>query len=353
MFSIMLAICAGCSGSEASHSLSADQSSDNVSAVPTRLILFIADGAGMGHWSALWSIHEPAVARFPIVGLMRSGNTSSKRPESASAATALAIGMRTFSSGIGVGPDSLPRPSVIDLAQEVGLATGIVTTAHLIDATPAAFAAHASDRHAYRQIANQMANHGIEVLFGDGQGVLEADPQFGDRYTLIRDAARLRELPLDTLTNVLGLFNVLSVSAADRDPSLATMTTAALEILDRDPDGFFLLVETEHTDERGHDNAPLDVIAAEMAHFDEAIRRALDYRLTHPETLIVVTSDHETGGFSVFPDDNDVLTGGYTTRGHTAEPVPVFAIGPGAEPFGGVQTDAEIGRHLIEHVRPR
>lgn len=307
----------------------------------------------MGHWGALWSIQQPAVAQFPIVGLMRPGNTSSNRPESASSATALAIGMRTFYSGIGVGPDSLPRPSVIDVAEVSGLATGIVTTAQLIDATPAAFAAHTSNRYAYPQIAHEIANHGIEVLLGDGQGVLEADPRFGDGYTVVRDPARLRELPLDTLANLLGLFNILTVNAADRDPSLATMTAAALEVLDRDPDGFFLLVETEQTDERGHDNAPLDVIAAEMAHLDEAIRRALDYQSAHPETLIVVTSDHETGGFAVFPDDNDVLIGGYTTLGHTAEPVPVFAIGPGAEVFGGVQTDAEVGQHLIEHVRPR
>jgi alkaline phosphatase len=335
--SIVLAISVGCSRSSAPPSLSADQPSDNASETATKLILFIADGAGMGHWSALWSADEPSVERFPVVGLMRPGNTSSNLPESASAATALAIGMRTFYSGIGVGPDSLPRPSVIDYAEDAGLATGIVTTAQLIDATPA--------------IANEMANHGIEVLLGDGQGVLEANPRFGDGYTVIRDPSRLRELPLDTLSNVLGLFNTLEATASSRDPSLATMTAAALQILDRDPDGFFLLVETEQTDERGHDNAPLQVIAAEMAHFDEAIRRALDYQSAHPETLIVVTSDHETGGFSVFPDENDVLTGSYTTLGHTAEPVPIFAIGPGAEVFGGVQTDAEIGRHLIEHVR--
>lgn len=352
----MLAISAGCSGSDAPASFAAEQSRENAPAIetaPTRLILFIADGAGLGYWSALWSTREPAIAQFPIAGLMRSGNTSSNRPESASAATALAIGMRTFYSGIGVGPDSLPRPSVIDVAEVFGLATGIVTTAQLIDATPAAFAAHTSDRHAYPHIANEMANHGIEVLLGDGQGVLEAEPRFGDGYTVVRDPDRLRELPLSTLSNLLGLFNTLNVSAEDRDPSLATMTTAALEVLDRDPDGFFLLVETEQTDERGHDNAPFDVIAAEMVHFDEAIRRALNYQSAHPETLIVVTSDHETGGFAVFPDDDDVLTGGYTTRGHTAELVPIFAIGPGAEVFGGVQTDAEIGQHLIEHVRPR
>jgi alkaline phosphatase len=328
--SIVLAMSVGCSGSAAPPSFATEQSTENTPAretapqsTPTRLILFIADGAGMGYWSALWSDHQPAVEQFPIVGLMRPGNTSSNRPESASSATALAIGMRTFYSGIGVGP------------------------------TPAAFAAHTSDRYAYPQIANEMANHGIEVLLGDGQGVLEAEPRFGDRYTVIRDPSRLRELPLDTLSSVLGLFNTLNATASSRDPSLATMTAAALQILDRDPDGFFLLVETEQTDERGHDNAPLRVIAAEMAHFDQAIQRALNYQAAHPETLIVVAADHETGGFSVFPDENDVLVGDYTTEGHTAEPVPIFAMGPGAEVFGGVQTDAEIGRHLIEHVRPR
>lgn len=330
-----------------------------------RVILFVADGAGVAHWSAAYLQSDSlSVAGFPVVGLVDPANTSRNLPESASGATAFALGVRTYYRGLGVGADSIARSSVLEAAEQAGLATGLVTTTFLVDATPAAFAAHVSDRNRYREIARQIAAKDIEVLLGDGRrhlttGFVSRRPIEGlrDRYVFVESAEELRALDPDTIEMLLGLFDIDRVADPDRrEPALAEMTAAALEILGRDPEGFFLLVENEHTDHLSHDNAPLEAIREEVLHLDRAIQQALAYRSRHPETLIVVAGDHETGGLAIVADStrprgsDGRLIARYGTTGHSAELIPIFAIGPGAERFGGIQTNAEIGRHLMKLV---
>ena len=129
------------------------------------------------------------------------------------------------------------------------------------------------------------------------------------------------------------------------------MTEVALEILSRNDEGFFLLVENEETDTQAHRNEPLDVIAREMAAFDDAVRVAVAYQDRHPETLIVVTSDHETGGMSITADSTGSVQAAYLTGSHTGELVPIFAHGPGADGFGSVMPNERVGQLLLEFVR--
>lgn len=324
---------------------------------PPRVVLIVADGAGVAYWSAARIHgHALAVADFPVVGLVDSRNLSLPEPESASAATAYAIGETTIADAIGMGPDSLPRRTVLEAAEAAGMATGLVTTTHVVDATPAAFAAHVLQRDSTLAIARQIVESGVDVLLGDGAWAFDPERR-PDRRDLLdelarthaiarstEDLARVRSEPPDRL---VGFFPIDTVSdTAAREPSLATMTSAALSVLDGTPNGFFLLVENEHTDHRGHDNAPLAMIVDEVMAVDRAVRAALEYREERPETLIVVTGDHETGGLSLRSD-----SGGYralwATTNHTAELVPLFAIGPGSDRFGGILTGAEVGRALF------
>ena len=229
----------------------------------TRTILLIADGAGIAHWSsALVAGDSLAVARFPMVALVEPGNVTGPRVESASTATAYAIGERTIHGAIGVAADLEPRPTVLEIAEEKGRATGLVTTTFLLDATPAAFAAHVPNRRDWPEIARQMLDQDIEVLMGDGLEWFDSLP-IRERYPVVTDAAGLAAVDTDQVPRLLGLFPIDAVAdPARREPSLSDMTRSALEILDRDPDGFFLLVENEHTDHRAHDNAPLQMIQA-------------------------------------------------------------------------------------------
>jgi alkaline phosphatase len=88
-----------------------------------------------------------------------------------------------------------------------------------------------------------------------------------------------------------------------------------------------------------------------MLDLDRAVASALRFRERFPETLVVITADHETGGLALQHDESGSISAAYTSGGHTATMVPLFAIGPGAERFGGIATNDHVGRLLIELVR--
>jgi alkaline phosphatase len=314
----------------------------------TRTILLVADGAGVAHWTAtLVGGDSLPVADFPAVALVVPGNVTGQRVESASTATAYAIGEPTIYGAIGVDADLEPLPTVLEVAETHGRATGLVTTTYLLDATPAAFAAHVPNRSDWAEIARQMLDQEIEVLMGDGLEWFDSLPG-RERYRVVTDAAGLAAVPTNVVPRLLGLFDIDQVVDPTRhEPSLAEMTRVALEILDRDAEGFFLLVENEHTDHRAHDNTPLAMIQAEMRAFYEAVWVVLNYRSRRPDTLVVVTGDHETGGLAVVADSADVPRAQYVTDGHSLELVPLFAVGPGAEDLTGILSNAAVGRVLL------
>ena len=326
-----------------------------------RVILIIGDGVGTGHWTvARLAAERLAVEDFAATGLVDARGWKHLVSGSGPAGTAYATGTRSFMGAVGVGPDSLPRTSVLEYAQQRGMSTGLVTTTRLTDATPADFAAHYPGRDDL-VIAAQMALKNVTVLLGGGHDAFSmarvdsattALDAMRQQYTYVETAEQLAALDLHTVPTLLGLFAEADMPLAPvRTPSLAKMTQAALTILDRNPAGFFLLVENEETDTQAHHGEPYDVIAAEMLDLDAAIRMAVAYRKRHPETLIVVTGDHETGGMSVLMDDEGNPELRYTTGGHTAGLLPIFAVGPGAAQFDGLHGNDEIGNLLIAAVR--
>lgn len=326
-----------------------------------RVIVIVGDGAGVGHWTvARIAAESLAVERFTAYGLVDTRGWHHLVSGSAPTGTAYATGVRSFMGAVGVGPDSLPRTSVLEYAQQRGMSTGLITTTRLTDATPAAYAAHYPRRDDVA-IAAQMAVKGVTVLLGGGRDAFSrarvdasttALDSMRRRYTYVETADQLHALDLDTVPTLLGLFADADMPLAPRRaPSLSEMTRTALEILDRNPAGFFLLVENEEVDTQTHHNEPYEVVAAEMLDLDAAIRTAVAYRERHPETLIVVAGDHETGGLSVLANDDGDPELRYLTTGHTAAMLPIFAVGPGAERFAGMHDNDEIGRALIEAVR--
>lgn len=333
-----------------------------VAVTPPKLILFIGDGVGASYWTAArFAADTLAVEAFGVVGLVDTRSSSHRVTDSAAGATVYATGVRTYNGAIGVGPDSLPRRTVLEVAEERGMATGLVATSTVTHATPASFAAHVVSRRMEAEIARQYARQEIEVILGggreffDGSGAGASDllPELLRRYTYVETAEQLRSLEPDTVRALLGLFAPGGMDRAldGRSPTLAEMTRAALRVLDRDPDGFFLMVEGSQPDWRGHDNQPLEAVAAEMLDFDRAIGAALEYQERHPETLIVVVADHETGGLAIEADRGGNLVARYTTRDHTAQMIPLFARGPGAERFGGLISNERVGELLMEAVR--
>ncbi len=330
--------------------------------MPNSVIVLIADGAGVSHWTlARFASDELAIERMPVAGLLNTRGADHEVTGSAPGAAAIATGVRTFMGAISVDMDSVPRETVLEVAHEQGWATGLITTTWLTDATPAAFAAHVPSRTQMADIFQQMIDLPVNVLLGGGSSLLPlASERLGldlrtpamERYTFVETEADLESVSRSDASMVLGFFAEGDMPLApERSPNLAEMTAAALRVLEKDPDGFFLMVENEGSDTEAHRNSSREVIVAEMLGFDAAVGVALDYQERHPETLVLVTADHETGGLHLTYNEQREIVVGYATSGHTGALVPLFASGPGAERFGGLKENDEVGRILMELVR--
>lgn len=352
----------------------------------SRVLLFIADGAGTEYWTAAkLSRARLAVDQFPVAGLVVTSMADAHVTDSAAGATALATGTRSYQGAIGVGPecrelllaDSValrenpalcePLESVFDVARRRGMATGVVTTTLVTDATPAAFVAKAARRAWTQRIAEQYAAFGLDVMMGSGEDQFNGTRWPGARdlltplcavstcVTTPEQLARYSgERPLVALFGRRGSMR----PAGERDPPLPVMVAAALRRLERDPDGFVAVLESEGTDIAGHNNTPLSTIVAEMLEFDDAVAVGLAFARRTPGTLVIVTADHETGGLALLSaadtaasaEQNQGIVASYATGRHTAAMVPLFAYGPGAERFGGIRHNDEIGRTLKELI---
>jgi alkaline phosphatase len=348
-------------------------------AEPVRnIILMIADGSGPGVWTAAayGSDDDLSIRRMPVVGLVDTRSASSKVTDSAAGATVYATGERVTNRTIGVG-GNCPLPSSRDtvavawpdgctaleswfaIAQGKGKALGVVTTTSVIDATPASFVAHAPSRYWRQQLAEQFAAADLDVLMGGGRSYFAGATRRDGRDLLgpmcthsdcVSTAAQLAAYAAGDRP-LVGLFSPGDMDALDPRPAaLPDMVAAALARLARDPDGFVALFETEATDNATHANLPLERVTADILEFDRAVGVALDFADRTPGTLVIVTSDHETGGFSLVETGTDFRLE-YATRGHTATLVPLFAAGPQAARFGGFRNNFEIGRTLMEIAR--
>lgn len=328
----------------------------------TRIIMIVGDGTGVGHWSATRMLAERplAVESLPSIGLMdtRCG-ACNRTTDSGAAATAFATGTRTGYGMVGMAPDSTPRESLLDAAEARGLATGLVTTSHVTDATPAALGAHAATRYDREGIAAQYAAQDIEVLLGGGSRFFRQRRDGRDlvaelraRYTTVATRAEFDALDLVHTDRLLGLFaDSIAFPAVELRPTLPEMARVALAILDRNPRGFFVLLESEDTDELAHGNDSLPRLVAGMRELDATVRVALDYQARHPETLILVLGDHETGELSLQVRRDGSILPRFGGTGHSAEATLLFAGGPGAQEFARWLDNDEVGRLLLARVR--
>lgn len=291
-----------------------------VAAPPAKnVILLIGDGMGYGQLT-LGRIFKGSPLTMDEFNFIGTVSTYPNDPvekwvtDSAAAGTAIATGVKTYNAAISVDVNKKPVKTVLEYAQEKGKATGLVTTTRITHATPAVFAAHNVDRDAENEIAVDMLQHKVDVLMGGGKRHFIPKDQGGKREDgrdLIAEARKMGYIFVETKNDMnkvnrgklLGLFKSSHASYdidrdVSREPSLAEMTQKAIEILSKDKDGFFLMVEGGRIDHasHGHDAA---TVARDVLAFDEAVKVALDFARNREDTLVIVTADHETGGLSI------------------------------------------------------
>jgi alkaline phosphatase len=262
----------------------------------------------------------------------------------------MATGKKTYNGAIGMDINQKPLPTILELAELAKWATGILTTTHVTHATPACFYGHQPERrNVNEKLALDFLSTDIEVLMGggwkyfqqrsDGRNLMEEAQNKG--YFVVNDITKVGEYRPEKMICLIS--SELPEKAGARADFLPIATSKAIEVLDYPSGGFFLVIEGGQIDWGGH-NKDSEYIIQEMLDFDKAIAKALAFAEKDGETLVVVTADHETGGYSINGGDlkTGEVTGLFTSDYHTATMVPVFAYGPGAESFAGVYDNTEI-----------
>ncbi|MFZ1677107.1 MAG: alkaline phosphatase [Saprospiraceae bacterium] len=320
---------------------------------PTNIIMVIGDGMGLAHIALGELLSKPPspLQRMEVVGLQKTYSSSHLETDSGASATAMACGVKTFNSAEGVGPDSLPVTTIMELAKAHGLKTGFVVTSPVVHATPAAFYAHVDSRGSYEDIARQLVQSDMDVFAGGGEKYFTE--RNTDKTNLIEELAR-KNYAILTSQDPQVVFNFSKISrdkkiaafTAYEDPKRASqgrtylpeMVSQTMDAIKaRSDKGYFLMVEASQIDWASHANDQewLALEMQDMYSMLEVILRKMD-----SNTLLIVTSDHECAYISIKGKRAPRVDFG--SKVHSSQMVPVFAHGPGAEEFLGIYENTAI-----------
>jgi alkaline phosphatase len=335
---------------------------------PKNVILLIADGTGLSQISSAFYYKDavPNYQRFQHIGLIKTSSSRQDVTDSAAGATAFASGVKTYNGAIGVADDSTEVVTMVEIAARNNIKNGVVATSSIVHATPASFYAHAFRRSFYEEIAADLVTSDVDFFAGGG---IKFFNKRADRVNLI-ESLRAKDFKMDT--TALGDFNSIKdnskvgyLLAPDGMPKisegrgdfLTKATDLGIQFLNKDKQNFFLMVEGSQVDWGGHANDS-EYLISELIDFDDAVGAALDFAEKDGNTLVIVTADHETGGFTLASStktrangtsysDYSEITPTFSTGGHSATLIPVFAYGPGAEEFNGIYENTEIFHKVL------
>ncbi|KAK1780974.1 alkaline-phosphatase-like protein [Copromyces sp. CBS 386.78] len=305
------------------------------------LVFMVSDGMGPASLSLTRSFRQ-LTQDLPIDdtltldrhfwGTSRTRSSNSLVTDSAAGATAFSCGLKSYNGAISMLPDHKPCGTVLEAAKRAGYHTGLVVTTDITDATPACFAAHVFHRMQGDEIALHEVGHGplgrvVDLMLGGGrchflpkgtpgscrQDDIDVTKLAQEKYgwNYVDDRAGFNSLGLGKNVSLpqLGLFATTDVpfeidrrNMADVYPSLSEMAATALAALEeatKDSEkGFFLMIEGSRIDHAGHINDPAAQVR-EVLEYDKTFKSVLDFiEKSDTETILVATSDHETGGLS-------------------------------------------------------
>lgn len=325
-------------------------------AKPKNVILMIGDGMGLGQISAgLYSNNNRLnLEQFPVVGFHKSHSATDLITDSAAGATAFACGVKTYNNAIGLTTDSLPCYTLLEEAEDRGLATGMVVTSQITNATPAAFIAHQPLRVMNENIAADFLETDIDIFVGGGLSYF-VNRSFDDRnlrkeleekgylvYDYTQGSIHRVRMDLGKKFAFFTAENLPSGVNLGRNYLPYASQIAAQFLTQKSDEGFFLMVEGSQIDWAAHSN-DADWMIKEMLDFDRAIGQILAFAKKRGDTLVIVTADHETGGVAIDEKSKmNRLRLDFTTNHHTAAMIPVFAYGPGARRFSGIYDNTQI-----------
>lgn len=352
---------------------------------------------GMGAVSSL-ILSEDELTGFemaPVVGLSETASANNHVSDSPAGGTALATGVRTINGHTGVDSEGKQLTSILYKSQAMGKKTGIVVNTTLTESTPSAFYGGVTSRKMTYELAKQLTESNVDLAIGAGLNhfinrpdSLDLTETFIEKgYDVYLNWSAVLNTQSDKFIGILPLSDVhrreektIEAGAADgqevclaarlaaqledvdntrlSEPTLylEKATAKALDVLSRkNRKGFFLMVESAIIDGYGHNN-DTEGLVEEMREFNRTLKMLISYVAMNPETLLVVTGDHETGGVAVSYREfqkgaNVPVHLRFTTKGHSGTFVPVFAYGTGAETFAGVMKNIDIPNKILQILK--
>lgn len=337
------------------------------------VILLIGDGMGLSQMSTAYYFDNPEkrpnFSRFPVVGLINTSSAKQKITDSAAGATAFATGRKSYNGAISIDTTGANIPTLIEIIEAFGVKSGLIATSSITHATPACFYSHAQSRKMQDEIARVLPRSGVDFFAAGGLKFFNKRSDGFDYYRelikkgFVMDTTLLDPAMKVKITTKYGFLlaeDGLPSKLDGRDDFLVDATNLGLKYLSQSANGFFLMVEGSQIDWEGH-AANAQGIIEEVRDFDKAVGAALDFAELNGETLVIVTADHETGGFALAPavKDNEWVHNEIEPKfyegakdlsyaAHTATLIPVLAYGPQASIFGGIYQNTDIFRKIVQ-----
>ena len=331
---------------------------DNLSQ-PKNIILMIGDGMGLSQiTAAIYSSQKTlSLEEIQHIGLIKTNSASSIITDSAAGATAFSTGEKTYNGSINMNIDTLPLVPITVNLYNNQIKTGIVTSSSVTHATPACFYGNMKDRYDdYEELAKQFISSNINVLIGGGEYYFNKRK---DKTNLIDSLKNKNYLVIESINDNIDedteyLVNFCSPkhpkSKIDgRGDFLPIAAEKAINVLNtNNQNGFFLMIEGAQIDWGGHDNDS-EYIISETIDFDNTLKKVLDFAKKDKETLVLVTADHETGGYGIIGGDASKykIDADFLITEHTATMVPIFAYGPGSAKYTGTFHNNKLYNKLL------
>ncbi len=325
---------------------------------PKNVILMIGDGMGTTQVYTLIANQQNNVfEQCKHIGFQKTSSASHVITESSAAATAMSTGKKTKNPYVSVDPETQqPLKTLVELSNAKGLSTGVVSTCDILHATPAAFLAHNVSRDNYEGLAEDLLNTHPTLFIGGGRDRFEyrkdgrnlTDSLKNQGFQMVYNLNDLQGVQQPKVAGLL--YEVHPPSMVNgRGEYLKPASIKAIELLNQNEKGFFMMIEGSQIDWEGHDNR-FEAMIEELKDFDNTAQAVLEFAKKDGNTLVIVTGDHETGGLTLPKYDKRLggLMPRFTTFDHTPVMVPVFAFGPGAEQFTGIYENTEIQAKICQ-----
>ena len=325
--------------------------------LPTNIILIIGDGTGLTQITAgmYANGNKTNLEAFSTIGLAKTHSSNALVTDSAASGTAMASGVKTLNGVIGISMQNKKSTSILEYCKEQKYLAGLIATSSIVHATPASFYAKVNSRRKYQDIALQLSESKVDYFIGGGKKHFIKRDDKRDLLNEMQDWSFPKNLTSfdEATAERIGYFtsNDEPERILDgRRPALDEAVKSMLKKLTAKKNTpFFMMIEGSQIDWGGHANE-LDYVVSEFLDFDKAIGVAVKFVKENPNTLLIVTADHETGGLGITSGDIKTFKpeGGFVTLGHTAAMVPVFAMGVGANQFSGIYENTAIFDKMLK-----